>query len=598
MSQMEKPIKIFGFQIYKRNKVKYGLIILLMRKRGGTKMLSPYSNAYWREKNWPSYLPKDLQFEMGEQPLFAYLTGHSLQDPGRAALVFFNREISYQEWDQMSNAFAQFLIAAGIQKGDPVALFLPTTPAFAITYMGILKAGAVVTACSPAFKEWELEYQLQDTEARILVCLDEYMDTVQPVLKKVPLEKIVMTGHRDFLKISALDEVPEEYVRERRYFPDAVELLEILQSYGPIPPDVNIDLHKDIALIQYTGGTTGLPKGAMHTFYNVIYKTACVAQISYHGLYKPGPSRYILQMAPLYHIMGMLQFNSNLYKGLSQIIFPRFEPLQALKAIDQYKPELLYTVTPMNIAMMNHPEIGKYNLKSIRRNRVSSLGIQLTAEIADRWRNYLQEGAEIVESSYGLTETHTGDTFMPLDRPIKWGAVGIPTYGEEFKIVSFEDKNKIMPLGKMGEFAVLAPCNFIGYWKKPQETAETLIDGWVYTGDMGRFDEDGYLYFLGRKKEMIKVSGYSVFPEEVEVFFNRHPAVENCGVKGIPDEKKGEVIKAVVVLKEEFKGRVTSEELIEWAKGKMSFYKVPKIVEIRDSLPRHGGTGKILRRLL
>jgi len=155
-----------------------------------------------------------------------------------------------------------------------------------------------------------------------------------------------------------------------------------------------------------------------------------------------------------------------------------------------------------------------------------------------------------------------------------------------------------MPLGKMGEFAVLAPCNFIGYWKKPQETAETLIDGWVYTGDMGRFDEDGYLYFLGRKKEMIKVSGYSVFPEEVEVFLNRHPAVENCGVKGIPDEKKGEVIKAVVVLKEEFKGRVTSEELIEWAKGKMSFYKVPKIVEIRDSLPRHGGTGKILRRLL
>jgi long-chain acyl-CoA synthetase len=330
----------------------------------------------------------------------------------------------------------------------------------------------------------------------------------------------------------------------------------------------------------------------------VIYKTACVAQISYHGLYKPGPSRYILQMAPLYHIMGMLQFNSNLYKGLSQIIFPRFEPLQALKAIDQYKPELLYTVTPMNIAMMNHPEIGKYNLKSIRRNRVSSLGIQLTAEIADRWQNYLQEGAEIVESSYGLTETHTGDTFMPLDRPIKWGAVGIPTYGEEFKIVSFEDKNKIMPLGKMGEFAVLAPCNFIGYWKKPQETAETLIDGWVYTGDMGRFDEDGYLYFLGRKKEMIKVSGYSVFPEEVEVFLNRHPAVENCGVRGIPDEKKGEVIKAVVVLKEEFKGRVTFEELIEWAKGKMSFYKVPKIVEIRDSLPRHGGTGKILRRLL
>ena len=561
-------------------------------------MLSPYSNSYWRDKNWPSYLSRDLRLEMGEQPLFDYLTRHARQDPERPGLVFFNREISFREWDWMSNAFARFLIAAGIKKGDRVALFLPTTPAFAITYLGILKAGATLTACSPAFKEWELEYQLQDSEARVLVCLDEYMETVHSVLGKVPLEKIVVTGHRDFLKTSGIEEVPEEYVRERRHFPNTVELLDILQGYDSNPPNVKIDLHKDLALLQYTGGTTGLPKGAMHTFYNAIYKTACIAQISYHGLYKTGVSRYILQMAPLYHIMGMLQFNSNLYKGLSQIILPRFDPLQALKAIDRYHPELLYTITPMNIGMMNHPDIEKYNLRSIRRNRVSSLGIQLTAEIADRWRKYLGEGAEIVESSYGLTETHTGDTFMPLDRPIKWGSVGIPTYGEEFKIVSFEEKNKVMELGEMGEIAVSAPCNFIGYWKKPKESAETLIDGWVYTGDMGRFDEDGYLYFLGRKKEMIKVSGYSVFPEEVEVFLNRHPAVENCGVKGVADEKKGEVIKAVVVLKPEFKGKIIPEQLMEWSKEKMSFYKVPRIIEIREELPRHGGTGKILRRLL
>lgn len=157
-------------------------------------MLSPYSNVYWREKNWPSYLPKDLHFEMGEQPLFAYLTGHARQDPDRPALIFFNREINYREWDEMSNAFAQFLIAAGIQKGDRVALFLPTCPAFAVAYMGILKVGAVVTACSPAFKEWELEYELQDSGAKILVYLDEYMDTVRPVFPKVALEKVVVTG--------------------------------------------------------------------------------------------------------------------------------------------------------------------------------------------------------------------------------------------------------------------------------------------------------------------------------------------------------------------------------------------------------------------
>jgi long-chain acyl-CoA synthetase len=196
----------------------------------------------------------------------------------------------------------------------------------------------------------------------------------------------------------------------------------------------------------------------------------------------------------------------------------------------------------------------------------------LTDEIADRWKKYIAPGAQVMEASYGLTETHTGDTLMPLDRPIKWGSMGIPQYGEEFKIVSFDDRNQLMPLGEMGEIAVFAPCNFIGYWNKSKETADTLIDGWVYTGDMGRFDEDGHLYFLGRKKEMIKVSGYSVFPEEVEVFINRHPAVENCGVKGVADEKKGEVIMAVVVLKPGYKGKVTPEDIMAWAKGKISYY--------------------------
>ncbi len=558
---------------------------------------SPYANDLWRPKNWPGYLPRELRFEMDEQPLPAYLSAHAEKDPERPALIFFNRIISYREWEEMSNSFAQFFISAGIQKGDRVALFLPTTPAFAVAYMGILKAGAVVTACSPAFKEWELEYQLQDTEAVILVCLDEFMEIAQPVMKKLSLKKVIVTGFRDFLGADQ-DGVPEAYTRERRYFPGSLELVEILRSYKSERPDVKIDLHRDLALIQYTGGTTGLPKGAMHTYFNVLYKTACTAQISYDGLYQSGGTEFILQMAPVYHIMGMLQFNSNLYKGLGQVFLPHFDPYEALRAIDRYKPELLFTVTPMNVAMMNHPDIERFSLKSVRRNRVSSLGIQLTPEIAERWRPYIGPGAEIMESSYGLTETHTGDTFMPLHRPIKWGSVGIPTYGEEFKIVSFEDRNKVMPVGEMGEIAVLSPCNFKGYWKKPKETAETLIDGWVYTGDMGRFDEEGYLHFLGRMKEMIKVSGYSVFPEEVEVFMNRHPAVEICGVKGVPDEKKGEVIKAVVVLKEGFKGKVTPDDLMEWAKGKISYYKVPKFVEIRDSLPRHGGTGKILRRLL
>jgi long-chain acyl-CoA synthetase len=560
-------------------------------------MTIPYSNEYWRPRNWPGYLPTELRFAKGERPLFEYLSIHAREHPQRSALVFYGGEMTFKEWDNRANCVAQFLISSGIQKGDRVALFLPTFPAFAIASFGISKMGGIMTSCSPAFKEAELEYQLRDSGARILFCLDEYMGVVRRVLKKVALEKVVVTGYRDFLDPKARDELPVEVQKERSYFPGTVELEYIFRNYHPIPPQVAIDVQKDISLLAYTGGTTGLPKGAIHTYGTVIYKTACRAQINLYNLLKEEKTHYVLQTTPIYHISGMLQFNVYLYRGLTQVMFPQFHALDALRAIDRYKPEILFTVTPMNVAMMNHPDLGKFNLRSIRRNLVASLGMQLTQEIADRWRNSLADGAEIVEHSFGLTETHTGDTFMPLDRPPKWGSVGIPAYGEEFKIVSLEDRKTVVPLGELGEIAISSPSNFKGYWNKPQETVEALIDGWVHTGDIGRFDEDGYIYFLGRKKEMIKVSGFSVFPEEVELLLKHHPAVAQCGARGIPDPRKGEVVKAVVVLKPEFRGRMSPEELMQWAKDNMSHYKAPQVIEIRDFLPA-SGTGKILRRLL
>jgi len=556
----------------------------------------------WQQRIWPANLPRALEFTLGLKPLFEYLAAHATAHPQRPALVFYNKVVSYRQWDEMSNSFAQFLMASGIRKGDRVALFLPTFPGFAIAHMGISKMGGVITACSSAFKEWELEYQLKDSEARVLVYLDEYARVVEPVLRKVHLEKVVVTGYRDFLDPSSLDEVPEDLRSERSYHTGSIELLEVLRNFEPVPPNVDIDLQNDVALFQYTGGTTGLPKGALHTYYTVLYKTACRAQVSFNEISTESSDFYMLTMAPIYHIAGMLHYNASLYKGVTQVMMPRFQALDALKAIDRYKPVLLNSVTPMNLAMMSHPDVGKYDLRSIRRNFISSLGVPLTKEITDQWREYIGEGAQIVETAYGLTETHTGDTFMPLDRPPKWGelgeiCVGIPTYGTEFKIISLEDRAKTVPIGEVGEIAVLSPSNFKGYWRKPGETAATLIDGWVFTGDTGRIDEDGYIYWLGRVKEMIKVSGYSVFPDEVELFLKKHPAVAACGVRGIPDPRKGEVIKAAVVLKEEFRGRIGAEEIIRWAKEKMSHYKVPAVVEIREELPQ-SGTGKILRRLL
>lgn len=565
-------------------------------------MENPYLNRLWRDKNWPRDLPRTLHFTYEGLPLSGYLEKHSEKTPQKDAMIYYGRHISYAEFNDKANSFARFLHSAGIGKGDRVAVFLPTSPHFAIAYMGISKIGAVTTACSTAFKAMELVGQLKDSGSGILVCLDDYLDVVREALKKVKVEKLVVTGLRDLLDPDDLSEVPEHVNLDRLPQKDGIELLDIFRDFEPVSPSTEIDLENDIALFQYTGGTTGLPKGAIHTYFNVIYKAACRAGIAFYDLRDRIENIVTLQVAPVYHVAGLLQFNANLYEGLTQVFLSRFEPIRVLQAIEKYRPQFLATLTKMNMALLEAPDSEKYDLTSVQKNLISSVGIPLSKKVADAWRRRIAPGARVGETAYGLTETHTGDTFMPLDRPAGFGDLsgigcGIPIYGTEFKIVSLNDRDEILPVGEMGEIAIKGPANFKGYWNRPQETADTLRDGWLYTGDTGRFDNDGFFYWMGRKKEMIKVSGYSVFPDEVEMFLNTHPAVDCTGVTGLPDKNKGMVIKAVVVLKEPFKGKVSSEDIIAWAKEKISFYKVPKVLEIRDALPR-SGTAKIMRRYL
>ncbi|MCF8033238.1 MAG: AMP-binding protein [Desulfarculaceae bacterium] len=566
-------------------------------------MNNPYANELWRDKNWPKDMPRELQFAYQGLPLSGYVEKHGENFPDRDALVFYGKSITYKQLNDWANSFAQFLLASGIGKGDVVALFMPNTPAYVIAYMGVSKVGAITSACSPAFKEMELEFQLKDSGAKILVCLDEYLDVLRAVKDKVALEKLVVTGFGDFVNPDGVDDLPEHVAVPRVHEPGALELLDIFRDYPPTAPGIEVDLKKDVALMQYTGGTTGLPKGALHTYHNVIYKAACRAQIAFYDIRQRIKDIRTIQMAPIYHIAGLLQLNCNLYEGITQVMLSHFTPQEALKAIDKFRPQYMSTVTKMNTAMLDDPDSGKYDLSCIEKNMITSVGLPLTKQIVDAWKERIAPGSRVAETAYGLTETHTGDTFMPLDRPAKFGPLGeiccgIPTFGTEFKIVSMDDRSQVVPIGERGEIAINGPANFIGYWNKPEETADTLVGGWLYTGDTGKFDEDGYFYWLGRKKEMIKVSGYSVFPDEVEMFLNTHPAVDCSGVTSVPDENKGQVIKAVVVLKDEYKGKVSPEEIIAWSKDKMSFYKVPKLVEIRDALPRSGGTNKILRRLL
>ena len=287
------------------------------------------------------------------------------------------------------------------------------------------------------------------------------------------------------------------------------------------------------------------PKGPCSVSYAALFKTAAVCAIA--GITKDTVS---LVSMPVFHIAGMVAgMNSCIYAGATQVLFTQFDMVATMEAIQRYKANFWYSAVPMNVGIMMHPAGRSYDMSSMKLCLTSSFGITLTEEISRQWEAFTGGGL-LIEGAYGLSETHTADTYVPRDK-VKYGTMGIPGFEADFKIVDLADRTREMPLGESGEITLKNPGVFKGYWKKPEETANTLIDGWVYTGDVGKFDEDGFLYLLGRAKEMIKVSGFSVYPEEVELMLNKYPGVAQSAVIGIPDPQKMEVVKAFIVMNPE-----------------------------------------------
>lgn len=550
--------------------------------------------------HWPAFIPEKVTYPKGRKPVFEYLRDNARQFPDRAAIVFYGKELTYGELDRMSEQFAHYLLDAGLKKGDRIAIFLPSCPQYHIAHYAICKMGGVIVPCSPLFKQWELAYQLGDTRAKALVTLDLLYPVAAEACAECGLDIIVATSLHDFLPPDLTMNPIPMMAAPKADCPKAVDFLDVLSRYASDPVRVEVGLD-DFVQFQFTGGTTGLPKGAMLTHGGKLFKVAALLSV------KNGNKEYLgvqadpmigLAILPTFHIAGMLgAVDAMIANGETQVLMTMFDPLAAMQAVDRYKVQFMQASVPMNIAMMTHPDRKKYDLSSLKLCLTTSFGIQLTEDIVQRWMA-ATGGCRLAEAAYGLTETHTFDTFMPLSRPkYAAGCQGIPIPDQQIKIVSWEDRGQEVPVGEMGEIAIRNPAVMKGYWNKPEETRSALVDGWVFTGDMGRFDEDGYLYFLGRKKEMIKVSGFSVFPEEVETFLLQHEAVDNVAVIGAPDPKKGEVIKAFVVPKAEFKDKIRAEEIIAWAKAGISSYKVPQAIDFRSELPM-SGVGKVLRRVL
>ena len=543
------------------------------------------------QKSWPDKVSKTLTYRLGLRPLHEYVKQNANHTPNHLAYSFYGKELLWKDVDESVDKFAQFLADQGVKKGDCIALFMQNCPQYIIAHYGIQRLGGIVVPLNPMYKESELEYLINEVKIKAIVAGQELYPRIEVIRSKTKsIEFVITTNYSDYLPDEPTLLLPQELTLEKQQLKGSYDFIEILREHEPYSKHVEIDLWNDIGLMVFTSGTTGRPKAAMLPYGSALFKTAATI----HGNQYESSERF-LTVAPLCHIAGMVMgVNIPVYSGCECILLTRFDPMTTIDAIEKYRISAWYSIAPMNVAILNTPGVEKRNLTSLKANASTSFGVPVTEQLAYEWKN-VTRGCIMHEASYGLSETHTCDTFMPKDQ-IKWGSCGIPTFDTNLKIINTET-GKLAGPGEKGEIVIKNPGVFKGYLNRPEATAETLRDGWVYTGDIGSVDEDGYLFFHGRIKEMIKSSGYSVFPEDVEAMLNEHPGILQSAVIGVPDEKRGESVKAFIVLKPDYIGTISEEEMVEWSKVKMAAYKSPKYVEFLQQLPATS-SGKVLRRLL
>ncbi|WP_429893872.1 AMP-binding protein [Geobacillus thermoleovorans] len=541
---------------------------------------------------WPSRLPKKLHYVLGEQPLYHYLRHRGEREENEPAYIFYNKVVTWGTLLDHVRRFARYLQEKGVRKGSYVALYMQNCPQYIIAHFAIQQLGGVVVPLNPMYRESELAYFFAEVPLVGIIAGEEGLSRIQQAEQQTaPLSFIVTCHYGDYADPAGGIPLCAELVQPKEAMSAADDFAAIIAAYPPLDETASIDLWNDVGLIIFTSGTTGRPKGAMLTYGNALFKTAASAQANR----LTEKAEVLMAHSPLCHIAGMVMgLNTPVYTGHPCVLFTRFDPMATIKAIETYKVTAWYSIAPMNAAILQVLSTTSADLSSLKRNLATSFGLPVTKDLAERWAE-ATGGCLLYEAAYGLSETHTCDTLMPDDR-VKFGSCGIPTYETDIRIIDPETKRELGP-GQSGEIVVKNPGVFQGYFRRDDATSETLKDGWVYTGDIGYVDEDGYLYFQGRLKEMIKVSGYSVFPEDVEALLNEHPAVKQCAVIGVPDPMKGEVPKAFVVLHDSYKGRVAPSDLIEWAKTHMAAFKYPRYIEFIDELPATP-SGKVLRKLL
>ncbi|HMK35194.1 MAG TPA: long-chain fatty acid--CoA ligase [Desulfomonilaceae bacterium] len=540
-------------------------------------------------KSYHSVVPGELEFENITLP--EALTRSAGRFPGNPALIFQGKIITYKQLDEMASKFASALVALGVKPGDKVSLLLPNLVQMVVATYGAFRAGAVVVMNNPLYTDRELQHQFNDSESTFLISLDLLVPRMIKLREKTGITKIVCCHIRDYLPFPLKQLFPFVKKTMHRNMPaekDVYEFTGLIKQHGPIPRPATVEFD-DTAALLYTGGTTGVSKGVQLTHGNL----SCNVQQcgAWFPDFKPG-KEVVIGALPFFHSFGMTTaMNIAIYYGYADVLIAKPEPKAILEAISKYKATYMPAVPTLYNGMINFRDLKKYDLTSL--TGCFSGGAPLPLETL---RNFEKlTGSQICEG-YGLTETSPVTHINPYGAKTKAGSIGVPVSNTDAKIVDVDDYAKeITAPGESGELCLKGPQIMKGYINRPEETAITLKDGWLLTGDIAVCDEDGYFSIVDRKKDMIISGGFNIYPRDVdEVLFSHAKVLEAC-VIGVPDQYSGERIKAFVVLKEG--ESATPEEIIQYCAENLVKYKVPKYVEFVPELPK-SAVGKILRKEL
>jgi long-chain acyl-CoA synthetase len=544
-------------------------------------------------KHYESEVPRSLEYP--DVPLYNFLETAAKDFPNRACAMFKGAVVSYGKMDELTDHLANALSAMGVKKGTPVALFMPNSPQFVLAFYAILKAGGIVVATNPLYTEREIEHQMKDSGVEIMLVMSNFYSLIKEVQPNTQLKTLIVTNIKEYLPgmIRFLFGLTKEKKLGHRVELEEGDLWmkDILAEYAESgKPEISVG-PKDDALYQYSGGTTGVSKAAIATHGNLVANTLQIQA------WLPGAEQgteIVLMAIPMFHVYGMVAGMSfSVASAATMVMIPNPRDMDdVLASVAKYRPTIYPGVPAMYNAINNNPDVkaGKVDVSSIKACISGSAPLMRETQATFE----ALTGGKLVEG-YGLSEAPTASHCNPVFGMSKEGSIGIPLPDVDARIISLDDEVTELGIGEVGELVLKGPLVMKGYLNMPTETANAIRDSWLFTGDIAYMDEDGYFFIVDRKKELIKPSGYQVWPREVEEVITENPKVLEVGVAGIPDAYRGETVKAWVVLKPG--ETMTADEVKAWCKERMAAYKVPTQVEFRTELPKTT-VGKVLRREL